>query len=347
MSDEPFDPYQNWLEISATNRPLSHYQLLKLDDFENDLNKINSAIDRQATTLQLITGKDVETAKQLLAEVGQARLCLTSASRKQDYDAALKKAGGSGANVQAEITIETAKDASQGVEPTGDENFAEIRIVTEKASQLKADENNAPLESPNQNDVTAASAAEPLGSDESSLENSGKPANDNQNDFVGIVVDSKSDASAQKQPSSADLSGLSGLGDDLQAERIESQKAKEKQDETIKLIMDKVLWISCGICVIAIIGVFISRSNGCNREPIVSDTEEMQESFSRKMGAQQHLEGGFKSNIFSESEKAKLLGQGKSRSNGDVEPSEKQNESQPKKLNEQTGPKNQPKEKKK
>lgn len=349
MSDEPFDPYQNWLEISATDRPLSHYQLLKLDDFESDLDKINAAIDRQATKLQLVTGKEIEVAKQLLAEVGQARLCLTSASRKQDYDAALKESRDIEANaVQKNVAIETAADALRDGESASDVSFAEIRIVTDKASQLKAVENNATLDSsPNQNDATTASAAEPLGSGESSSENSGKPAKENQNDFVGIVVGSKpNDVTSQPKQSSTDFSGLSGLGEDLQAERIESQRAKEKQDETIKLIMDKVLWISCGICVIAIIGVFISRSNGCNREPIVSDTEGMQESFSRKMGAQQKLEGGFKSNIFSESEKAKLLEQGKARSNGAVEPSEKQDESQQKKLNEKT-PKSEPKEKKK
>ena len=48
------------------------------------------------------------------------------------------------------------------------------------------------------------------------------------------------------------------------------------------------------------------------REPIVSDVdgESPQRSFSRKMNAERKLGGGFKSKIFTEGEKAKLLEQG-------------------------------------
>lgn len=269
MSNEPFDPYQNWLGVSTPDRSPNHYELLKLDDFESDLKKINSAVDRQAAILQLVTGDEVETAKRLLAEVGQARLCLVSETRKQEYDARLRKEI-AGNDLQVIGSITSGNDtelnsnaSSQNQSPMNDVSVEGVQIVTNR--EVPTSEGKA-----------------------------------------GSAVDQS------PVSSHTDLSGFSGLGADLQSERIESQKIKEKQDETIKLIMDKVLWISCGICLVAIVGVFISRSGGCNREPIVSDVdgESPQRSFSRKMNAERKLGGGFKSKIFTEGEKAKLLEQG-------------------------------------
>ena len=269
MSNEPFDPYQNWLGVSTSDRSPNHYELLNLDDFESDLKKINTAVDRQAAILQLVTGDEVETAKRLLAEVGQARLCLVSETRKQEYDSRLReKTAGNDLQVIGPITSGNdtelnSNNSSQNESPMNDVSVKGVQIVT--SSEVPTSQGKA-----------------------------------------GSSVDQTPVSSL------TDLAGLSGLGADLQSERIESQKIKEKQDETIKLIMDKVLWISCVICLIAIVGVGISRSGGCNREPIVSDVdgESPQRSFSRKMNAERKLGGGFKSKIFTEGEKAKLLEQG-------------------------------------
>ncbi len=299
MSNEPFDPYQNWLGVSTSDRSPNHYQLLKLDDFESDLEKINAAVDRQAAILQLVTGDEVETAKRLLAEVGQARLCLISESRKREYDACLReKLTGDGVQAKEPGTSGNDADESGNVSSqkdslANDMSVEGVQIVT--SSEMPSSKRKTG------SFVEDATNAETLM--QKSVVDEGKNL---EPEFTGVVVDQAPVSSR------TDLSGLAGLGADLQSERIESQKIKEKQDETIKLIMDKVLWISCGICLIAIVGVFISRSGGCNREPIVSDVdgESPKRSFSRKMNAERKLEGGFKSKIFTESEKAKLLKQG-------------------------------------
>ena len=46
--------------------------------------------------------------------------------------------------------------------------------------------------------------------------------------------------------------------DNIQS-RIKSQKVKEQQDRQIKVVLDRVMWISCGVCVIAIAWVMTVR----------------------------------------------------------------------------------------
>ena len=47
MKSPRSDPYRDWLGITSEDRPPNHYQLLGLDEFENDCAKISAAFEYQ------------------------------------------------------------------------------------------------------------------------------------------------------------------------------------------------------------------------------------------------------------------------------------------------------------
>jgi hypothetical protein len=84
------DVYREWLGIAETERPLSYYQLLKLKQFEDDVEKIRSSYrNLNAHVRKYQTGEFGPQSQQLLNELAKAMLCLTDAQRKSDYDAFL------------------------------------------------------------------------------------------------------------------------------------------------------------------------------------------------------------------------------------------------------------------
>lgn len=84
------DVYREWLGIAETDRPLSYYQLLKLEQFEDDAEKIRASYRKlNAHVRKYQTGEFGPQSQQLLNELAKAMLCLTDAQRKSDYDASL------------------------------------------------------------------------------------------------------------------------------------------------------------------------------------------------------------------------------------------------------------------
>ena len=84
------DVYRDWLKISATNRPLNYYQLLKFSGFEDDPKKIRERYrELNAYVRKFATGDYIEESQALLNELAKAMLCLTDAERKAEYDASL------------------------------------------------------------------------------------------------------------------------------------------------------------------------------------------------------------------------------------------------------------------
>ncbi len=84
------DVYRDWLGITAAERPLDHYALLKLNRFEDDVEKIRSgyrALNAHVRKYQ--TGEFGPQSQKLLNELAKAMLCLTDSQRKGDYDASL------------------------------------------------------------------------------------------------------------------------------------------------------------------------------------------------------------------------------------------------------------------
>lgn len=87
-----FDPYYTWLGIRPEEQPPHHYRLLGLQLFEENLDAIEHAADRQMAHLRTLqTGKHAELSQRLLNEVASAKVCLLHPEKKTAYDAALRE----------------------------------------------------------------------------------------------------------------------------------------------------------------------------------------------------------------------------------------------------------------
>lgn len=87
---QQLDVYQDWLGITETARPLNHYQLLKLDQFEDDQHIIRKSYKKlNAHTRKYSSGNYAIESQQLLNELAKAMLCLTDIERKMEYDESL------------------------------------------------------------------------------------------------------------------------------------------------------------------------------------------------------------------------------------------------------------------
>ncbi len=84
------DVYRDWLGIKEPERPLSHYQLLRLKKFEDDPDKIRAHYRKlNAHVRKYAAGQFGSQSQELLNELAKAMLCLTDARRKGEYDASL------------------------------------------------------------------------------------------------------------------------------------------------------------------------------------------------------------------------------------------------------------------
>jgi hypothetical protein len=87
------DVYRDWLKITDTDRPLSHYQLLRLKKFEDDTAKIREHYRAMnAHVRKFGTGEFAKQSQDLLNELAKSMLCLTDKRRKGEYDASLGRA---------------------------------------------------------------------------------------------------------------------------------------------------------------------------------------------------------------------------------------------------------------
>jgi len=87
---EPLDVYRKWLGIRETARPLEHYQLLRVERFEDDVDRIRRHYRKMnAHVRKFATGDYAKQSQQLLNELAKAMLCLTDVRRKAEYDASL------------------------------------------------------------------------------------------------------------------------------------------------------------------------------------------------------------------------------------------------------------------
>jgi type II secretion system (T2SS) protein E len=90
------DVYRDWLKITETARPLTHYQLLRLKQFEDDIAKVREHYRAMnGHVRKFATGEYAKESQDLLNELAKAMLCLTDQRRKGEYDAAMgRKSGG-------------------------------------------------------------------------------------------------------------------------------------------------------------------------------------------------------------------------------------------------------------
>jgi len=91
------DVYRDWLKITETARPLNHYQLLRLKQFEDDTAKVREHYRAMnAHVRKYAAGEYAKQSQDLLNELAKAMLCLTDKQRKGDYDASLGRKDSSG-----------------------------------------------------------------------------------------------------------------------------------------------------------------------------------------------------------------------------------------------------------
>lgn len=84
------DVYRDWLGIQEADRPLTHYQLLRLRKFEDDPSKVREHYRKMnAHVRKFGSGDFAKQSQELLNELAKAMLCLTDAQRKAEYDVSL------------------------------------------------------------------------------------------------------------------------------------------------------------------------------------------------------------------------------------------------------------------
>jgi hypothetical protein len=87
-----FDHYYVWLGIAPEEQPPNHYRLLGIRSFEENLQVIANAADRQMAHVRTFQcGPQSAVSQQLLNEISAARLTLLKPDRKAQYDHALRE----------------------------------------------------------------------------------------------------------------------------------------------------------------------------------------------------------------------------------------------------------------
>jgi hypothetical protein len=88
---ESFDPYYRWLAIPPAEQPPHYYRLLGVQLFDENLDVIETAADRQMLHLRTFqSGQHAELSQKLLNEIAVAKVCLLDPQRKAAYDAQLR-----------------------------------------------------------------------------------------------------------------------------------------------------------------------------------------------------------------------------------------------------------------
>ena len=89
---EAFDAYHHWLGISPKDQPPNHYRLLGIEVFEDNLDVITSAADKQMAHLRTFqTGQHSAVSQKLLNAVATAKVCLLNPEKKTAYDQSLRQ----------------------------------------------------------------------------------------------------------------------------------------------------------------------------------------------------------------------------------------------------------------
>ncbi len=85
------DSYSRWLDIPAEELPPNHYRLLGVSLFEPDRAAIDAAAKRLMAHLQRnAVGDEAPAVRALLTEIANARVCLLTPQKRNDYDARLR-----------------------------------------------------------------------------------------------------------------------------------------------------------------------------------------------------------------------------------------------------------------
>ena len=91
---EAFNPYREWLGLSADIDAPDYYQLLGLDPFESDRTRLTTAADRALARVRgFRPGVHAAAWARLLDELASAKSCFSDPERKSTYDNRLRQSG--------------------------------------------------------------------------------------------------------------------------------------------------------------------------------------------------------------------------------------------------------------
>ncbi|MFN8855372.1 MAG: hypothetical protein ACK50P_07395 [Planctomycetaceae bacterium] len=84
------DVYKEWLGIPEGPRPPDHYALLRLKQFDDEIDRIRANYKKlNGHVRRYATGQYLDESQALLNEMAKAMLCLTDHDRKREYDETL------------------------------------------------------------------------------------------------------------------------------------------------------------------------------------------------------------------------------------------------------------------
>ena len=153
------DVYKDWLGIPEGPRPPDHYQLLRLVQFEDSVDKIRANYKKlNSHVRKYATGQYTDESQALLNEMAKAMLCLTDLERKREYDQSLgrefaeEEAGPRTMDSilidKGAISADQAREARDHAERTGLElrdSLVQLKMVEpDVAAQALADELGLP-----------------------------------------------------------------------------------------------------------------------------------------------------------------------------------------------------------
>lgn len=124
------DVYKEWLGIPEGVRPPDHYTLLRLVQFEDDLEKIRGNYRKlNAHVRKYSTGQYLIRSQELLNEMAKAMLCLTDPDGKHEYDLSLGRAPSATDDEEPKTVLEylVSKNLIKRSQVSEIEHFAEAR----------------------------------------------------------------------------------------------------------------------------------------------------------------------------------------------------------------------------
>lgn len=154
------DVYKDWLGIPDGPRPPDHYQLLRLVQFEDSVDRIRANYKKlNGHVRKYATGQYLDESQALLNELAKAMLCLTDLERKREYDSSQGRefeedtSGPKTMDVilleQKHVSQDQVKQAKEHADRAGldlRDSFVQLKMVdSEVAAQALAQELGLPF----------------------------------------------------------------------------------------------------------------------------------------------------------------------------------------------------------
>ncbi|MBC7967650.1 MAG: general secretion pathway protein GspE [Fuerstia sp.] len=134
------DVYKEWLGIPAGTRPPDHYTLLRLVQFEDNIEKIRANYRKlNAHVRKYSTGQYLLRSQELLNEMAKAMLCLTDPDGKREYDESLGREPSAMNNDEPKTVMEylVSKNLVKRSQVSEIERFAEARGLNHRDAVIQ------------------------------------------------------------------------------------------------------------------------------------------------------------------------------------------------------------------